>query len=77
MLPENSDLYPSSEEESLKFWLFPHDDNGKLVEKISELEDICSIYLSYIHPLIQDYIWFDEKIVLKVTKEESNEISGN
>lgn len=61
-------------EETIYYWLFPHNSDWLPITKEEKLATLISEYLAFLQPTLQDYIWYNEHFSLTVKR--NSEYSG-
>ncbi|XP_037784120.1 protein ecdysoneless homolog [Penaeus monodon] len=60
---------PTDNEETIRYWLFPHLEDGTLMTDLEALEDLAAKLLAHVAVYTHQYIWNNESFTLKVKKE--------
>lgn len=53
-------------EETIRYWLFPHGEDGSPVQEEAELEHLAAKMLAHVAPLTHQYIWNNQSFTLRV-----------
>lgn len=60
---------PTDNEETIRYWLFPHLEDGTLMTDLEALENLAAKLLAHVAVYTHQYIWNNESFTLKVKKE--------
>ncbi|XP_063586302.1 protein ecdysoneless homolog [Penaeus indicus] len=60
---------PTDNEETIRYWLFPHLEDGTLMTDLEALEDLAAKLLAHVAVYTHQYIWNKESFTLKVKKD--------
>lgn len=53
-------------EETIRYWLFPHNEDGSPLQEEAALECLASRMLAHVAPFTHQYIWNNQSFALKV-----------
>nr|XP_045581535.1 protein ecdysoneless homolog [Procambarus clarkii] len=57
------------DEETIRYWLFPHDKDGTPIMEETKLEELAAKVLAHVAQYTHQYIWNNQSFTLKVRKQ--------
>ncbi|XP_068222419.1 protein ecdysoneless homolog [Palaemon carinicauda] len=59
------------EEETIRYWLFPHHEDGTPIVEEEQLEELISKFQAHVAQYTHQYIWNKQSFILKVGQRSS------
>ncbi|XP_076065760.1 ecdysoneless cell cycle regulator isoform X2 [Oratosquilla oratoria] len=77
MASKNFNNMAPSVEDTIYYWLFPHNSKGEIITSSIELEDLVNSYLAHVAKYTHNYLWNKDQFMLSVKEAcEGEDDSG-